>query len=263
MWGSFDDIRRVVDRRCRAGWYRLLCNSLRALGDLPHVISLVLPYWQRQAVADLSCVYLAQHYADLDLELIVVDDGNAEPYQAPAMPFPVRVVRLPVKAGPLNPCVPLNRGVAEAQGDIIALSGPDIMHTKPVLEQMRAELGDDPLKYVLAAVWYAEKKVWHCHSSYKRGDGGDVGSMLPPGSDYHFMAMMHRSLWDAAGGFDEDYRQGCGYDDPDFVLRLHRAGAKFVIRDDLVVEHVRAGARAAWPPAGYVRNRALFMRKWK
>jgi Glycosyl transferase family 2 len=225
-------------------------------------VSLVWPFWQRQAVADRSCALLAQHYAGLDLELIVVDDGNAEPFRAPFMPFPVRVVRLPVKSGPLNPCVPLNRGVAAARGEIIALSGPDIMHTQPILAQMRAELGEDEKKYVLAAVWYAERKVWHCHSSYKRSDGGDVGSMLPPGADYHFMTMMHRSLWDAAGGFDEDYREGAGYDDPDFVMRLNRAGAKFLIRDDLVVEHVRNGAHAAWPAAGYVRNREIFMSKW-
>jgi glycosyltransferase involved in cell wall biosynthesis len=205
---------------------------------------------------------MAQHYAGLDLELIVVDDGNMESYRAPAMPFPVRVVRLPVKSEPLNPCVPINRGVAAARGEVIALSGPDLSHVRPVLGQMRQELGNDEKKYVLAAVWYAEKGVWHCHSSYRRSDNGDVGSMLPPGADYHFMAMLHRSLWDAAGGFDEEYRDGAGYDDPDFVLRLNRAGAKFRIRDDLVVEHVRQGAHTAWPKAGYVRNREIFMRKW-
>lgn len=227
------------------------------------MISLVWPYWQRQAVADRSCALLAQHYANLDLELVVVDDGNAEPYRAPKMPFPVRVVRLPEKRVPLNPCVPINRGVAAARGDIIALSGPEMMHTVPVLAQMREELGDDPKKYVLAATWFAERKTWHCHSTHKRSDNGDVGSMLPPGADYHFMAMMHRSLWDAAGGFDEEYRRGAGYDDPDFVLRLNRAGAKFLIRDDLVVEHVRENARAMWPQEMYARNREIFMRKWK
>lgn len=226
------------------------------------ILSLVWPYWDRQAVADRSCALMAKHYADLDMELIVVDDGNAVPYRAPEMPFPVRVVRLPVKSLPLDPCVPLNRGVGAAQGDIIAISGPEMMHTNPILEQMFDELGDDEKKYVLAAVWYADAKRWHCHSSYKRSDNGDVGSMLPPGADYHFMTMLHRSLWDAAGGFDEDYRQGAGYDDPDFVLRLHRAGAKFVMRDDLVVEHVRNGAHAAWTPAMFAKNREIFMRKW-
>lgn len=227
------------------------------------MISLVWPYWMRQEVADRSCALLAKHYADIDLELIVVDDGSEAPYCAPEMPFPVRVLRLPTKRGPANPCVPINRGVAAARGDLIALSGPDMLHTKPVLAQMRAELGDDLRRYVLAACWYPERQTWHCHSKHRRGDGGDVGSMLPDGADYHFMSMMHRSLWDASGGFDEDYRNGAGYDDPDFVLRLHRAGARFVIRDDIVVEHVRAGAHAAWPKEGYARNREIFLNKWK
>ena len=228
------------------------------------LISIVWPYWNRQEVADRSCELLADHYADLDIELVVVDDGSPVPYCAPmTMPFPVVVVRMPEKRGPLNPCVPLNRGVSAANGDIIAISGPDIVHVRPVLAQMRDELVDDGLKYVLAAVWHAEKKTWHCHSTRKRPDDGDVGSMLPAGADYHFMAMMHRSLWDACGGFDEDYRGGAGYDDPDFVLRLQRAGAKFVIRDDLVVEHVRDGAQSGWTAAMFARNRALFMSKWR
>lgn len=227
------------------------------------MISLIWPYWQRQAVADRSCALLAQHYAGLDMELVVIDDGNATPYRAPAMPFPVQVLRLPVKDRPMNPCTPINLGVREAQGDILAISGPDMMHARgPILDQMRAMIEADPMTYVMAAVWYADRNTWHCHSTHKRSDAGDVGSMIPPGFDYHFMSMLHRSLWDKAGGFDEDYREGCGYDDPDFVLRLHRAGAKPVIRDDLVVEHVREGARAAWPAQGFVRNRALFFRKW-
>jgi hypothetical protein len=179
------------------------------------------------------------------------------------MPFPVRVVRLRRKSRPLNPCVPINAGVREARGDVIALSGPDMMHARgPILAQMRDELADGPLKYVMAAAWHAAGRRWHCHSTNRRSDSGDVGSILPPGFDYHFMSMMHRSLWDACGGFDEDYRDGCGYDDPDFVMRLHRAGAMPVFRDDLVVEHVRDGARAAWPAQGYTRNRELFFSKW-
>jgi GT2 family glycosyltransferase len=169
---------------------------------------------------------------------------------------------LGAKIRPLTPCVPINRGVEFARGDVIALSGADMMHTGPILGGMLESLREDEKNYVIAAVWYADRKTWHCHSSRKRTDNGDVGSMLPPGADYHFMTMFNRSLWDAAGGFDEDYREGAGYDDPDFVLRLARAGAKFVRRDDLVVEHVRRGAHSEWTPAMFARNRAVFMSKW-
>lgn len=229
------------------------------------MISLILPYWNRQAAADLSLALMARHYADLALEVIVVDDGSTPPYQAPAaLPFPVRVVRLPTKAAPMNPCTPINAGAAIAQGEYIALSNPEILHESPVLPAMldEAQRGG-PLTYVLAACWDPERKRWHCHTSNKRSDSGDVGSYLPAGADYHFMALMHRSLWEAAGGFDEDYRDGAGYDDPDFVRRLHRAGASFVIRDDLVVTHPRHGARAGWTPAMFTRNRMIFKQKWQ
>lgn len=228
------------------------------------MISLIWPYWDRQAVADRSCSMLAEHYAKVKMELIVADDGNEVPYRVPlGMPFPITVVRLPRKTVPMNPCTAINAAVAEARGEFIALSGADILHTKPVLQQLYFTIKPDKMKYAIAAVWHAEKKVWHCHSSKPRSDTGDVGSFLPPNADYHFMTMMHRSLWDKAEGFDEEYRAGCGYDDPDFVMRLNRAGAKFVRRDDLVVEHVRNGAHVAWPQEGFDRNRALFMKKWR
>jgi len=226
------------------------------------MISLIWPYWQRQEVAERSCRLLAQHYADLDLELVIADDGNHTRFRPPHTPFPVKVIELPLKSAPMNPCLPINRAVEASSGDVIALSGPDMLHRTPILGEMRREVEKNERNYVIAAAWLPEKRVWHCHSSRKRPDIGDVGWMLPAGADYHFMTMMRRSLWDAAGGFDEDYRAGAGYDDPDFVLRLQRAGANFVRRDDLIVDHVRAGARANWTQPMYARNRAVFMEKW-
>lgn len=230
------------------------------------MISTILPYWDRQAVADRSLALMAMHYAGLDMEIVVVDDGNAVPYVAPkGMPFPVRVIRLPVKHEPRNPCVPINLGVHVAAGDVIALSGPDIMHVRPVLPAMLEELnrgGENA--YVIAAVWAPEHKGrgrWHVHSSMTNAAQVE-GVPLPKGAHYHFMTMLRRSLWEASGGLDPDYREGTGYDDPDFVLRLARAGAKFVIRDDLVVEHIRGGAHASWTKEQFERNRRLFISKW-
>lgn len=228
------------------------------------MISLILPYWNRQRAASYALTMLAVQYEGLDLEVIVVDDGSPEPFVAPEqLPFAVKVIRLEVKDVPLNPCVPINRGVDAASGDYIALSNPEIIHDYPVLEQMRAEIDKGgPDTYVMAACWCPEQSRWHCHSSVRRSDGNDVGAWLPPGSDYHFMSMMTRFTWNKTGGFDEDYRNGAGYDDPDFVRRLDRAGARFVMRDDLVVRHPRTGARAEWSQEGFYRNRRLFLSKW-
>lgn len=226
-------------------------------------ISLVLPYWDRQGVADRSIARLAELYADLDMEVVVVDDGNATPYAVPRLtPWPVRVIRLPVKNRPLNPCVPYNRGVEAAWGDCIALSGTEMLHETPVLADMQQELergGRDT--YVSAAVRAAESKRWHAHSSLRTWEKV-CGVEMPKGAQFHFMTMLSRGLWNRCGGFDEGYRDGAGYDDPDLVLRLDRAGARFVTRDDLVVEHVRGGARAKWTDEMFERNRRIFVSKW-
>lgn len=226
------------------------------------MISLILPYWSRQCAADAALQSLARVYADLDLEVVVVDDGSPVAYRTPeGMPWPVRVIRLPEKNGPLNPCVPINTGALSARGEILAISSVEMIHDKPVLPAMRDELlGLGPRGYVLAACWEPKHQRWHAHSSL---NGRVVeGVRMPAWSNYHFLGMLRRELWQEIGGMDEDYRDGAGYDDPDLVLRLARAGARARIRDDLVITHQRSRARSAWTDAMFERNRRLFISKW-
>lgn len=226
------------------------------------MISICLPYWNRQTALHKALVTYARHYRDMAMEVVIADDGSIEPPRIPdALPWLVRVVHLPSKDVALNPCVPMNAAVAASRGDVIVLSNPEIVHEQPVLAQMAAELDRlGPLGYVLAAAWCPEEGVWHCHSSIA-GDRPS-GERQPAGSGFHFCAMLSRNLWNAAGGFDEEYRNGAGYDDPDWINRVARAGAVFRIRDDLVVTHPRTGARSHWPAGAFERNRRLFMSKW-
>lgn len=226
------------------------------------MISVIWPYWDRQKVADESYALFCKHYANLEVEIVVVDDGNLEPYRPPKGPVPIRTVRLPFKRNPKNPCVPMNRGVEAAQGEIIVLTNPEVFHHNPVLLEMVCELTDE-LTYVQAAVIHNEgpRPQWHSHSSI----AGKVeeGIKLPDGACFHHLSMLRWELWNAAGGFDEAYRDGYCFDDTDFVMRLGAAGAKFVMRDDLVVEHIRRGASPNWDKSTWDRNRNLFVEKWR
>jgi len=229
-------------------------------------ISLILPYWDRQAATDESLRLMMAAYGDMNLEVIIVDDGSPEPYRLPgSLTIDVKLARLPEKSGPKNSCLPYNIGAGMATGDYIALSSPEMLHDVPILGAMRAECiisGENA--YVMAACWCPDQQKWHCHSSMKRPtDASDVGAFLPPNANYHFMTMMGRNLWEKTGGFDPDYRDGAGFEDPDFVMRLGRAGAKFIMRDDLVVRHPRKGARSAWTLPMFDRNREVFYSKWK
>lgn len=223
------------------------------------MLSLVMPYWQRRAATDAALASMAAHYRDLNMEVVIVDDGSPEPYHAPAgLPWRVSVVRMPPKTGPLNPCTPFNRGVEFARGDVIGISNPENLHIRPVLGDLLGELEGKPNAYVMAGCRCGD--TWHAHRSVA---GIEVcGIRMPENGVYHFLAVMNRGLWDRAGGFDEDYRDGAGYDDPDLLLRLQRAGAEFVLRDDLVVEHIRENARAQWRPEQWERNKRVFQHKW-
>jgi glycosyltransferase involved in cell wall biosynthesis len=227
------------------------------------MLSIILPYWKRPEVTATTLgLYHKHYYQKLHFEVVLVDDGSDDLMNCWYTEYPwLKIVKLPKKDNPKNPCVPINRGVENSIGDVIVLSGPDIQHTVPVLFEMKAELDRrGPNGYVLAACWYEDDKRWHCHSSIT-ANGYHEQIKQPLGSGYHFCAMLNRTLWDKAGGFDEEYREGAYFDDPDWVNRVHRAGAEFKIRDDLVVQHVRTGASCSWGD-GYNVNRKLFMEKW-
>jgi hypothetical protein len=223
------------------------------------VISLILPYWDRQAAADKALALIAKNYADMPLQVVVIDDGNAEPFRLPQLPLSLICKRLPKKDEPKSPVTCWNEGVALAQGDIIVLSCIEVLHEEPVLAQMAAELERmGPDGYVLAAAWCPELSEWHCHS---RGRS-EYAPELPGGFGRAFCGMMHRSLYEAAGGFDEDYRDGAGYEDIDFAYRMIHAGAKVKIRDDLVVIHPKSGAKTRWRAEQFAINEALLRGKW-
>lgn len=247
-------------------------NAPRQVSGTRGLVSLILPYWDRQEAADEAIDYLCSEYGGaarkrLPLEVIIVDDGSPVPFSV-ASPLRrklnIKVLRLPVKSGPKTPGVPLNRGVEASTGEFIALSGIEMKHCRgPILAKLRAEVRrHEPNVYVSAACWCPDGPGrWHCHGSRNLGEVSGV--KMPAVAQYNFMAMMDREAWDRSGGFDERYRDGAGYEDADFVKRLERAGTKFVMRDDLVVEHSRKGAQSAWTGEMFERNRRLFAMTWR
>lgn len=217
------------------------------------MISIVMPYWDRQEAANKALRMLARLYSGI--EVVIVDDGNKVPFVMPVTNLDYQIVRLPLKDGPKNPSTCFNAGVKAAKHDIIVLTNPEILHATAILGAMVKELANNPRNYVLAATYCPDEERWHCHSKYKVPEN-------PAGTGLHFCAMLTRQLYEDAGGFDEAYRDGAGYEDNDFINRLLAVGAKFVIRDDLVVIHPKSGAKTNWDPQGFLRNKALFDYKW-
>lgn len=220
-------------------------------------ISLILPYWDRQEAGEAALIQLAKTYPDLDLEVVIVDDGNMTPFLPPDVPLNIVRVPQPYKTVPKCPATAWNAGAKASTGEIIVLSCIEILHEQPVLKQMADQVKAlGPNGYVLAAAWCPEMQVWHCHSSVPV-------PCCPPGTGIAFCGAMHRELFFKAGGFDEAYREGAGYEDRDFINRMVCAGARFMIRDDLVVVHPKSGATIHWPDGAFDRNAAIFNSKWE
>lgn len=216
-------------------------------------ISLLLPYWDRQEAANKALKSIERCYRHLgsNLEIIVVDDGSPKPFVAPFLG--IRVIRLPRKDEPKSPATCWNEAAKAATGDILVLSCIEVIHDTPILEQLTKDIGKDD--YVLAAAWCPEEGRWHTHSSVYVPD-------CPPEAGIGFCAALRPELYWRAGGFDEAYRDGAGYEDRDWIRRLHFVGAKFIKHDDLVVTHPKTGATIAWGDEKFQRNQALFYLKW-
>lgn len=207
-------------------------------------VSVVMPYWRRPHVLKRNIETYRRFYPSL--EIVVVDDGSGDVPEIDAT-----VIHLPLKDHALNPCLAFNRGVSAASGSVLALTNPEVILREPLLER----LWPKPMEYVAAACWGGE--WWYCHSKLMPDNESIGRAPTPPGAGLHFCAMLHRSLYEAVGGFSEEYRNGQGYEDNDFLWKLHAAGASFRIADDCVTDHVKCPP-SKWPGS----NKELFESKW-
>lgn len=213
------------------------------------MLSICMPYFDRQAQLDMGLESIRDCYQRLQCEIVICDDGSPEPPNAPGCV----VVSMPKKDRALDPCVPINRAVAASSGDVIVLTNPEIVHREDVLTKMLHRLDDETC--VNASCWDVTTEQWLVKTGVKNGI-----MPVPSGFGFYFCAMFTREAWDASGGFDEDYRYGQAMSDTDWGWRMDRVGIEFEIMDHLIVEHHRSGVQ--WPSGGLARNRAMFWDKW-
>ncbi len=221
-----------------------------------------MPYWNRPEQLKASLEKFEELYIDVsdDLEIIIVDDFSPMPIP-PTVQIPMYIYKILLhkqRRVAMNPCVPINAGVKVATEDIILLTNPEIIHRSPIIFQMKDRLEKlGPKGYIAAACWYTDLNIFICHTTLDKAKGR---APVPKGAGLHFCSMMYKSFFNEIGGFDEDYREGQGYEDNDFLWKLKVAGANFEIADDLITDH--SNTKTEWPVGGLERNKKIFYNKW-
>lgn len=218
------------------------------------MISVCMPYWNRPRDWATSLAAYDKQYPDLDIEFSICDDGSLIPLVEPR----ARVICLPVKGHALNPVVPMNIAVRNSTRDVIVLTNPEIEHRERVLDKMLAAL-TGPNDFVMTGC-FDEKRGWVAGPLAPRAPAGGR-QPTPPGTWLHFCSMLHRSLFERAGGFDEAYRHVPGCDDNDFLWRLYTLGDVNFKYVEGTVHHNNYHGRVRW--TGTLEQAAALLKsKW-
>ena len=195
-------------------------------------ISIVIPMYNeaRHIARTLLAAQKAAHAANLECELIVVDNGSQDEGPQIARQFGAQVLVQPgILIGALR-----NRGTAIATGEWLAFIDADVEVPEDWLTQLidiertgQADVFGLDLHTPAQAPWYAT--AWQRRTLRPAAEGVRTVDWLPSSN-----LLMRRSWFDKVDGFNESLRTG---EDKDFTLRQHMAGARLLAINESVALH--------------------------
>jgi GT2 family glycosyltransferase len=220
-------------------------------------ISIVTSYYNRkqQFLTTLKTIKLSKQIDNL--EIIVVDDGSSDVQRLDDIindyPF-VKLIRIePQDKWYANPCVPFNKAINSATGDIIVLQNPECLHVGDILTNIVDNLTND--NYITYSVYSADYNATSEIKDYdfNNNDVFDyIKDRLSPFKTqsyvsegmpcwynhsiyrpcaYHFISAITKENMDKLNGFDERFANGIGFDDDEFLYRVRKLGLNVEIID--------------------------------
>jgi len=214
------------------------------------MISIVMPYINRkvQLIRTLKSI---QNSAVRDFEIIIVDDASnkAERIEDLQDEFTLKILRVnKMDKWYTSPAMALNRGIANAHGDIIVLQNPECLHVHDVLSEIVKNVNET--NYVSISTYSINQEQTekldsvNIHEFFKLMSqqivvdfvGWYNHSVYRP-VHYNFCAALTMGNMEKLGGFDERYAMGIAYEDNEFIDRINKMGLKKIILDNVSVIH--------------------------
>lgn len=226
--------------------------------------SIVMAYYNRRTLL-MNTLYTIAKSAEISkTEVVIVDDGsdifNRIDHLQDLFDFPITVIRVePEDKWYHNPLVPYNMGIHCANGEVIILQNPEVMHTGDILADITSRFNDtDYLVYGVYAVSAAITEVLNKLNYQSNTLFSDIKNAINPmnnvqaysadqcgwynhslirPSALHFLSVISKKVMDKLEGFDERYSLGVDRDDNELLYRIKRNGVNVVIVDSPFAIH--------------------------
>jgi glycosyltransferase involved in cell wall biosynthesis len=206
-------------------------------------MSLVMAYHNRPKQLQITLESIEFYCKNTDnLEIIIIDDasdaGQTAEEAIQSFKLPIRVQYIPLEEHWwINPCVPFNMGIKQAQGDIVCLQTPECVHVDgDLLGYFRDHVTNQ--NYLTTSCLTSLTEIPSRYPQFSllaTLDGIEMNQGISnliriarhkcwAGRKYHFLSAMTKSNMDQLGGFDETYADGYAYDDDEFLFRAEESG---------------------------------------
>ena len=207
------------------------------------LVSIVIPTYARPERLRECLAALARQTLPADVfEIVVVDDGSPQPIVPPEATTPtgptMRIIRQP-NAGP---SAARNRGVAEARGELIALTDDDCLPTPAWLESLVTAHRRSPDSLVggitfngLADELFATTSQMIIDLVYEHFNADESSAYFLTSNNM----LCSRAAYSELGGFDTTFPRA-GAEDRDFCDRWRASGRLLLLVPAATLEHRHA-----------------------
>ena len=173
----------------------------------------------------------------VDIEVIVVADGDSDGSWKLAESFGARLIRLPESKGPARA---RNTGANAAKGDILFFIDADVEVHAATLHQVMESFAKAPNLAALIGSYDDAPGEPNFLSQYRNllHHYTHQTASLNASTFWGACGAIRRCVFQQVGGFDSGYRRPC-IEDIELGYRVRQAGHKIHLRKDIQVKHLK------------------------
>ena len=185
-----------------------------------------------------DCLSALKTAAGFESEIIVVDDASTDNTPSVAAQNGVRVLQLTKNSGP---GAARNYGVAHSQGDIVFFVDSDVAVAPDAVRRVIQVFDSHPKVAAVFGSYDNQPRAKGMISQYRNLLHHFVHQNGNPDASTFWggCGAVRRPVFEALGGFDEDFRPVCSVDDIEFGYRILRAGHRIFLDKALQGTHLK------------------------